>query len=165
MKKKRFYEGDIFRFDIDGDRHSYGQIVCVPNNDLKWFAIFDIATDKDLKLEEIVNSNILILAQSMDAKLENEDWKILGRHPVLKKRIKFPLFKVHSASRGWLIQNHKGEFKKPVNEDEIGNAKKKKSFSPAALEYAIKAHLGLVEHKEFCDEIILPSSAGISLDK
>jgi hypothetical protein len=155
MPRRNYRVGDVFKFKIDEDRHGYGQIVAAPPHDLKYFAIFDLATGEEMDLGMIVSSKILILAQSMDVKLDIGDWQIIGNAPVTRQNLVFPEYKVHYIPNGWMVESYDGKILRPATKDDVLKLKMKKSFSPAALEYAIKAHLGLVEYKEFCDELMV----------
>jgi hypothetical protein len=102
----------------------------------------------------IVSSEILILAQSMDVKLNRGDWRVIGNAPAVVSQPELPKSKMHTPN-GWMVVSYDGIFLWPATQDDLLKLKTKKTYSPAALEYALKAHLGLVEYKEFCDELIM----------
>ena len=94
----------------------------------------------------------MIFSQSMDVKLDNGDWKLVGSAPV-SSVIEFPEYKV-STPVGWIVENHNGVKLRTASKDDLKELDTRKSFSPAALEYAAKAYWGLTEWRAFCDELI-----------
>lgn len=149
-----YMKGDIFRIRLDERYFGYGQVVSDPKDDLPLYALFDICSGTELTLDEIVSKDIIVLAHSMDVKITSGLWKVIGNREV-SNDMPIPLFRVEHAQQGWLLMDHEGNILRRAKPEDLKDAKRKKAFSPAALEYALKAYCGLVEYREFCNELLI----------
>lgn len=147
-------KGDVFKIHLDEGHIGYGQVVSEPKADLPLYALFDICSQAELSLEEIVSKDIIVLAHSMDVKITSGQWKVVGNREV-SNGMPIPLFRVEHAQQGWLLMDHEGNILRRAKPEELEDAKRKRAFSPAALEYALKAYCGLVEYRAFCDELLI----------
>lgn len=154
MSKQHYKVGDIFRFKIDQDRHGYGQVITESQITPKCFIIFDIATSAEMDLQAIAKTKWLIKAHTVDAKLDNGDWEIIGNEPVQDHKTSSQEYIVSTIS-GSVVESYNGKIHRPATSKDLSQLRTRKSYSPAALEYAIKAHLGLVEWKDFCNELMV----------
>ena len=76
--------GDVFSVPIDDTRVGVGQIVAPYEGDSYYFAIFDaVAADAgSINIDQALETRILFLALSFDAKLYAGHWRIVGNRPV-----------------------------------------------------------------------------------
>ncbi|MFC4766471.1 Imm26 family immunity protein [Effusibacillus consociatus] len=149
MKKKKIIArtGDIFSIRIDEKRYSYGQIVAD-----NWYAIFDIVAEKNPPLDQITNRSIVFLVESVDVKIEDGLWQIIGNYSI-PKHIHFPKFLVETLE-GYMVIDHNGKILGPASEYEIKNLAGKKSYSPAVIEDAVKAKFGSEEWYSYLDNLV-----------
>jgi hypothetical protein len=149
-KKKKIKSaiGDIFSIPIDDKSYGYGQIV-----DLNWYAIFDITgTEQHPPLAEITAAPIIFLAASVDVRIEDGEWKIIG-HSSIPKNIHFPEFVIGTLGGQPMVTDHLGKIVRPVSQDEIRYLTGIKSYSPSVIEDAVKAKFGFAEWFPYLDNL------------
>lgn len=154
MAKRDYKVGDLFKFRVNETHYGYGQIVMALPHQLKYFSIFDLTTTKEPDLQTIISCKRLIFASSMDTKLDRGEWQIIGNLPVSDHDISLLEYKV-STPNGWVVERFDGTVARVATPDDLIKLSTRKSYSPAAIEYAAKAHFGMVEWKDFCKELIL----------
>ncbi|WP_018130073.1 Imm26 family immunity protein [Effusibacillus pohliae] len=146
-KKIQTHVGDIFAIPVDEKRYSYGQIVSD-----NWYAIFDILAEKHPPLDQITNRPIVFLVESVDVKIEDGDWEIIGNFSI-PKDIRFPEFLVETLD-GYMVIDYKGRTLRPASEYEIKNLSSKKSYSPVVIEDAVKAKFAFTEWYPYLDNLL-----------
>ena len=72
----------------------------------------------------------------------------------ISQRIIFPSYKVLTPN-GWMVENFEGKLIREATQEDLKELKSRKSFSPAAIEYAVRAYWGVVEWRDYCEELLL----------
>jgi len=92
-KKIRAKAGDVFQIPIDEIHISFGQ-VCENNGGVLRVITFNkiYSTTIIPQITEIIQSNIVLLTDTMDAKIYNGDWQVVGNAPVITN-LPMPKFK------------------------------------------------------------------------
>lgn len=116
------------------------------------FIIFDIASEQNKSLKEIVKSPILFMINSVNNKLEDGEWLILGNEEIpeslsLKNYIAETL-------DGYVVLDPGGKGIREATEDDIKNLTTLVSYSPSIIERAIQAKFGDGEWEHYLDEIL-----------
>ena len=86
--------GDVFLVPLDGKRWAVGQVVSSWNEEL-YVAIFDNQVGvQRLDVPKIVDMQPVFLALTLDAKIWNGDWPIIGNIQENLSEVPQPAFKV-----------------------------------------------------------------------
>ncbi|MBI1929312.1 immunity 26/phosphotriesterase HocA family protein [Candidatus Poribacteria bacterium] len=157
MNRKRIQVkvGDVFQIKIDDHRAGYGQVIAKnigPNPLL--IAIFRqvYPLSAPPSIEEVTQSEILFLANSMDAKIWHGHWPVVGNSPPNPERIPFPFYKVGRPGNIY-IENYEGEAVRKAAPENCKFFDYRFSVTPMMLENALKAYYGLgMVH--FCTKLI-----------
>lgn len=150
-KKIKVSLGDVFAIPVNGNTYSYGQLVYRgATSDV--FIIFDMATEQSKSLKEIVKSPILFMVNSVDIKLEDGEWLILGKEEIpeslsLKNYIAETL-------DGYVVLDPGGKGIREATEADIKNLTTLTSYSPFVIERAIQARFGDGEWEDYLDELL-----------
>ncbi|HEV7349857.1 Imm26 family immunity protein [Telluribacter sp.] len=142
-KKIRAKVGDLFQIPIDSSRVSYGQVAENKRGVLriitfnKLFQITDNTT-----IAEIVDSNIVLLTDTMDAKIYNGDWKVVGNAPV-KANLPVPKFKFGLDTV--YITDYSGKRRRLATQEETVNLDFQFSVAPIRVQNAMQAHFDVKE--------------------
>jgi hypothetical protein len=93
--KIRVKAGDIFQIPITDLQFCFGQVV-INNKGVLRVVTFDqlYNSDDTFTIEQILNSKIILLTDTMDAKIWNGDWKIYSNASIVDKDLPRPKFKV-----------------------------------------------------------------------
>ncbi len=150
-KKKRFkiYEGDIFTIDISEKLHGYGQIISKPHEGNFMMIVFNLKTESELEIETIVNSEILFMGLSLDAKLYHNHWKIIGNSKANIDKIELPVFKLGLDLIDYNLKIIENKFGFDIN-----NLSNHTTFSPIRFENALKAYFGFGEWNEDYERLL-----------
>jgi hypothetical protein len=150
-KKCKVMIGDVFKIKLDDNSYGYGQIVGEGKTS-DCIVAFDLISDECPSLNEITSNDIIFLIQTVNSRLEDGLWEIIGNAPI--PEISFPIYKEVTAS-GFKLVNYLGE---TVNlnpsQIEIEGARKFKSKSPVTLETALKAKYITGEWDSYYDDLI-----------
>jgi len=158
--------GDVLLVPTGDGRAGVGQVVATYGKDAYFFAIFD----RVLSLEEApdqaakaVTRPLLLLACSFDAKLHAGHWTIVAHSPVDPT---IPLL-AYKEVVGWPpkvdVVDHSGTQRRSATQAEADSLPNRKIISPAILEKAFRASVGLEPWLPAFDELrsdrIVPSSS------
>ncbi len=79
--------GSVFKVNLGDGYHSYGQVL-----NIEVEAFFNIRTKEELKLEEIINKEILFIISVHKHAFNDGRWKIIGKGQVKENLKKSPPF-------------------------------------------------------------------------
>lgn len=130
--------GDVFSIPLGNGQFAYGQIVT--DTIEKYYAIFDYINSISPDIEELVRMRIIFLAMTVDAFIEDGDWPVIGntRPP---PDIDFPEYLIET-SVGSCVMNYTGKILRKATFLDMNTLTNRSSFSPKALELAVKVKLG-----------------------
>jgi hypothetical protein len=150
----KFKVGDIFSIPVSSDENGFGQIVNIPDRNTLIIALFNIKKEKNIQvdLEEIINSEIVFLGYSLDAKLYHKHWLIIGNNTSNIDRVKLPYNKLGTSPDIYIV-NYKGEKLRVANTQEFEQLLYQTVIAPVRYENALKAHFKFQEWKEEYDKI------------
>ena len=146
-KKLKLKEGDLFTIPVNKNEFGLGQIICFPKtSDAFIIIVFDKKYHdiEDVIFEEGVNSKILFLGYTFDAKLYYKDWQILGNYKLNIEDIILPFFKVGTSDDARLV-NYKSEELTPIDINDFEKLSYKSEIAPIRYENALKSYFGLKE--------------------
>jgi hypothetical protein len=83
-----------------------------------------------------------LLVETMDLRIRDGSWKVFGNRPI-STGIDIPKYKVPVGGGDFFIQDINGNLERPATPDEATRLRGQKSFSPALVENAVRALLGL----------------------
>jgi Immunity protein 26 len=149
-KRFKLKEGDIFTIPIDNNEFGLGQIVYMPSHKHNFIMI---VFDKRYKAKEeiLINSieefKILFLGYTVDAKLYNKDWVIVGNNNANLSNVKLPVFKLGLPNDdypdGARLVNYKGDIIGNIGRDIFDKLTYQFEVGPVRFQNALKAYYGL----------------------
>jgi hypothetical protein len=161
-KKLKLTEGDVFTIPLGNGEVGFGQIIAFPHSKNAFMmVVFDykIKESDSYDIKSICQSPILLLGNSLDAKLYHEDWKIIGNNKENISRIVFPYYRLGTPPKDIYIVNYRGERLKEITEKVFNQLQYELNVSPIRYENALKAHFKLQEWKSEDYDRILYTNA------
>jgi hypothetical protein len=135
-KKIKVKIGDIFKIKLAEDTYGYGQVVSEGKTSDCLIA-FDLHSYECPSLDEITSKDIIFFIQTVNSRLEDGLWDIIGNATV--PEISFPKYK-EETEHGFKLINYLGEtINLNPTQNELEGAIRLKSRSPVTLENALKA--------------------------
>ncbi|SDO32221.1 hypothetical protein SAMN04487897_1121, partial [Paenibacillus sp. yr247] len=114
---------------------------------------YDIICVEHPPLVEIVSKKIVFFIQTVNSRIEDGIWEVIGNVPI-PENIIFPKYKERTKD-GFRIVNHQGSIlKEVVTDTEVENLRALVSRSPVSLEKAIKAKYVTGEWDSFYNDLI-----------
>lgn len=147
-KRFKLNEGDIFQIPLGNEEWGVGQIVCFPRTrDAFIMIVFDYKMYDSTSniIENAIESPILLLGYSTDAKLYHKHWQIIGNDKRLISKVEMPFHRLGTPPEDIFLTNYKNERLKPINEPEFNKLDYLTNYAPVRFENALKAHFGLQE--------------------
>jgi Immunity protein 26 len=148
-RKKGIEAGDIFCFQVSAKGFAYGQVLI--SNILQYIIIYEEILDQISSLNAEA-SPILLSGWTMDAKLRNGDWEIVGRIDP-PTAVEFPLYKVGISGQMWVTDVRGCTLRLATAEEEAGLSFQS-SHSPGLYEDAFKAHHGLAPWESYFEKLL-----------
>lgn len=160
--------GDVFAVPIDDSRVGVGQVVAVQGKSAEYFAIFDITArdPESIDIDRALESRVMFLALSNDAKLAAGHWTIVGNRPVAST-IPLPAWRIRIVDfdeERVDVVDYSGTRRRPASEAEADLLSNERLFSPKVVEDAVQAKHGLKPWQERYSEMApneLPTTARI----
>lgn len=161
-KRFKINTGDIFKIPIKNSEFGLGQIAYMPNHKHDFMMIvFDkkYNVKEEINFEELKNQKILFLGYTVDAKLYNKDWEVIGNYTTNLSEIKFPCHKLGLPNDdypdGARLVDHKGNVLANIDRYTFEILSYKTEVGPIRFENALKAYFGLQEwiHEDY-DKIL-----------
>jgi patatin-like phospholipase/acyl hydrolase len=154
MAKKKIITvnvGDIFAIKIDNLNYCYGQVVA-EGRISDCMVIYDIISKEHPTLEEITSKPIVFLIQTVNSRIEDRKWEVIGNTQIAP--INFPVYKV-KTEEGFMMVRHDGEIlKKNPSLSDVKKLKELESWSPVSLEKEIRAKYVTGEWDSNYDDLI-----------
>lgn len=134
--------GDVFLVPIDQARFGIGQIAGDWQGEL-YIIIYDaVCNIGDVDPNIVKSKQPLFAALSLDAKIYNGDWPIIGNIIENLKLIPQPVFKINQGKRIFL-ETRDRSISRPASNSEIEMLRLRTIVAPIRLENALKAHNGV----------------------
>ncbi len=136
--------GDVFVVPIDDDRAGVGQVVGTYLDNCYYFAIFGDTVPSSpaaTAVADALQSDILLLALSQDAKLHAGHWTVVGE-AVVDPRISLPDYKIAVDQGGGIqfeVQDASGRLRRHASDFDITQLPYRKVVAPVRLERALRA--------------------------
>jgi len=134
--------GDVFLVPIDGTRSGLGQIAGDWKGEL-YVVIYDgVHLVQEVKPESVATERPLFAALSLDAKVHNGDWPIVGNFTANLGGIPQPVFKVDQGGQPILETRDRLTSRRATGR-EAEVLRLRAVVAPVRLENALKAHHGI----------------------
>lgn len=146
--------GDIFTIPIDEETIGHGQIVFTRSQNFL-IIVFEGRWGENISpnLDDIVNSKILFMGYTMDAKLYHKHWVVIGNLEKNLEHIQLPLYKLGTPPDEIFLLDHTGAKLRPCSESEFSKLKYLKVVAPIRYEKALKANYGVADWRDDFDEL------------
>lgn len=142
--------GDVFLVPIDDSRFGIGQITGDWKGEL-YVVIYDATVADDIDAEAVLSGVPLFAALTLDAKIYNGDWRIIGSVKDNLDRIPQPAFKVNQGGQVFL-ESRDRSISRPASASEAESLRPRTVVAPIRLESALKAYNGLGDwHSRYDD--------------
>lgn len=153
MKPRRIKAkvGDVFQIPVDKTRVGYSQIVAKIEPNPFYMVVYEplFHWDDTPFLKDLINSEILFLANSFDAKIWYGHWPIVGNCSPDLHRIPFPSFKttIRNADEYYVI-SYDGLRRRKATPEECDLLDFRTNIAPIRLENALKAYYDVIPWEE-----------------
>jgi len=120
-KGYKVHIGDVFQIPIDDARVGYGQVIAQHLSSYL-VAIFKAArsADQAANVPSIVSDDIAFFTETLDAKLWNRDWPVVGNAPPAWSSIQLPNYKVaFGGTDNMHVEAYDGKRHRPATQREI----------------------------------------------
>lgn len=146
-------KGDVFLVPIDDSHVGLGQVVDVLPSEL-YVVVYSKAWPVDAPpvARDVIGGEVLFASLTLDAKLHNGDWLVIGNITENLSKLKLPLSKVRISGE-MHIESHDGKWSRTATVEEAEQLRFRKTVAPVRLENALKAHFGILEPHEAYDEL------------
>jgi len=142
-KKVRAKAGDVFQIAIDAERVSFGQVVENKAGVLRVITFNKTFQSTNVPdVGAIVQNDIVLLTDTMDAKIYNGDWKVIGNVPV---EVNLPKPKFKFGTDPLYITEYGGKSKRIATQEEADKLDFQFSVAPIRVQNAMQAYFGLKE--------------------
>jgi hypothetical protein len=139
--------GDVFLIPLNGKGWAAAQVVSAWNEEL-YVAVFDgTKEDNHINVEEVSLENPVFLVLTLDAKLWNGDWPIVGNVQSHLHRFPQPAFKVRQNGVVH-IESRDRSRSRPASTSEAELLRYRTVSSPAVIEAVVQAYFGVGEWQE-----------------
>jgi hypothetical protein len=151
-KKIKPVAGDVFRIPVSQSRWGFGQILATHEAVMHLMVIYSAVADNDQhpSLEQIVRSEPLFIANSMDGKIWNGDWQIVGNIAPDLSRFPLPTYKVAIEGRMY-AESFEGSHRRVARPSEVSNLPLRSCYTPQILEDALRDHFGTLDKSNFTE--------------
>ncbi|WP_279304113.1 Imm26 family immunity protein [Microbacterium testaceum] len=155
--KPRPNEGEVFLVPLGDGRSVAGQVLAKFRRVNYFLATFDVVLEGDAvfpSLQQLTTAPVSLLCLSLDAKLRNGDWPVIGRSPV-SVIDSLPAFKV-AVNEPWnfQIEDYSGTRTRPASPEDERLYPFRTVVAPIRLERAAQALEGLREWDREWDELL-----------
>lgn len=151
-KRFKIKTGDIFTIPIKDEVFGLGQIAYMPSHRHNFIMIvFDkkYNSKEDIRFDDLSNQKILFLAYTVDAKLYNKHWEIIGNTITNLSEVKFPCYKLGLPNDdypdGARLVDYKGNVLANIDREIFDKLLFETEVGPIRFENALKAYFGLQE--------------------
>ena len=137
--------GDVFLIPVSDSLVGIGQVVDMLHSEL-YLVVYEETWDSANPpiAGDVARCHPLFSSLSLDAKLWNGDWRIIGNTTENLKKIAKPMYKVRMSGRMY-VESYRGEGRRLATTDEAERLQNRTTVSAAVLEKALRAKLGFAE--------------------
>lgn len=135
--------GDVFLIPLDGQSWACGQLVSAWNDEL-YVAIFGEKVEAQVEPRSVISQEPIFLTLTLDAKLSNGDWPIIGNVQENLARFPQPAFKVRQSGLVY-VESRDRTISRPAAPKEVEILKYRTVSSPAVIQKAVQAYVGIGE--------------------
>lgn len=146
-------KGDVFSIPVSESLFGMGQVVDVLPQEL-YLIVFDGTwkANEMPAVSELNGREPFLATLSLDAKLWNGDWKVIGNYQENLSSIAIPLFKVRIGSDVF-VESYDGDYRRMASTSETELLRNRKTVAPVRLEKALKAKWGIGDWHPAYDEL------------
>lgn len=146
-------KGDVFSIPVSESIFGMGQVVDVLPQEL-YLIVFDRTwkENETTAVNELNGCEPFLASLSLDAKLWNGDWKVIGNYQENLGNIAIPLFKVRIGGDVF-VESYDGGYRRMASTSETELLRNRKTVAPVRLEKALKAKLGIGDWHPAYDEL------------
>ena len=150
-KKIRVKAGDVFQIPIDEARYAYGQVA--KKGDVLRVLTYNktFPSNEVPEISNILQQEVLLLTDTMDALIYHGEWKICGNAPV-RNDLPKPKFKFGSEPTFYIIE-HDSEYQRIATVEETNQLDFQFSVAPIRIQNAMQAYFGVKEWKSDYDKL------------
>lgn len=141
--------GTVFTIEVCENRLAFGQVVT--EGKPKLIAVFDFFTDITPPIEVLIEKKILFLTHVVDNAIAEGRWISIGNTKVTN--FVLPNYKVETND-GCMVTDHSGRILRVATIEEERTLKFRDSVTPAVIESALKARIGILEWTKYYDRIL-----------
>jgi hypothetical protein len=148
--------GDVFQIPVSRDTVGYGQVLASIKPNPLYIGVFEplFPSHAMPELKEILESPLLLLATSLDAKIWHGLWPIVGHTPPVLDNVPFPAFITSIGQRNeYFLTSYDGKRRRPATAAEVAHYDRRTTVAPMRLENALKAHHGLMPWEPHFDRL------------
>ncbi|MFI6551140.1 hypothetical protein ACIBO9_48720 [Streptomyces prunicolor] len=153
---KKYKSGDVLSISVTDEKNAMAQIIEKLRGNIL-MAVFSELLDADdvgdVELLEL--DDPIFLVETMDLRIKDGTWPILGNRKA-SERIPIPEYKVWVEPPGeYRIQDIHGNVGGSISPEQASGMRLQKSFSPAAVEAALRGFHGLGPWRQAFDELVV----------
>jgi len=152
--RRNIVKGDVFLIPISDSTFGMGQVVDTLPSEL-YLVIFESIwpASEPPTPAAVIDSTPLLSSLSLDAKLWNGDWAIIGNCTENLCTIALPMYKARIAGEMY-VESYRGDGRRVATEAELSCLINRKTVAPVRLEKAIKAKHGIGDWHPLYDELL-----------
>lgn len=146
-------QGDVFVMPLGEGVMGLGQVVDVLDAELYLVAYGEVwHDDSPPEAKEVIRLTPVFATLSLDAKLWNGDWTIIGNIVENLSAIQRPLFKIRQGG-SVLVESHDGSKSRAAIGPEEEMLRYRKTVAPIRLQKAVQAHNRMIEWNDLFEEM------------
>lgn len=148
--------GDVFEVPVHGARVGYGQVIGERPH-MYLVAIFKTAYPRgsDVKASSVVNDQIAFLAETLDAKIWNGDWPVVGNLRPDFRKIDLPLYKVAMGRADELhVETYDGKRHRRATPSEVESLRFRTIVSAIVVQNALQAFHHVIPWEDGDDRVL-----------
>ncbi len=149
MKLKK---GDIFEFRPNDNALAYGQIIGLGKGGSISVVLFKSMYKSRPDSKEILEDDILLIANTFDAKLYHKHWTIIDNMDLGQTNVIRPYYKI--GTDPVMVENFEGKTLKTATDDEKQSLIYRSYVAPVRLELAFKAYYKNGEWRDAFDDLL-----------
>lgn len=127
----------IFQVDLKNGYHSYGRVVVG-----KLYAFYDTCTKEDLKVQDIINQDVLFITTVHNTAIKSKRWEVLATVKLEEHLMKYPIFfmqDVTNLNRIYKYDSMIGQ-KIPATYEECEHLERLAVWAPEHIEERLEKH-------------------------
>ena len=150
-KKIKVSLGDLFTIPVNNELMTIGQVV-YKGSTSDVYTIYDYVYKQGESINDVTNSSILFIVNTVDTKLEDSEWKVVGNKKIPEALI-LPTY-IAETLYGFVVLDAGGKIIRHATENDVKCLSTLRSVSPVILEDAVKAKFGNEEWYPYLDNLL-----------